>query len=242
MYPPPPELRYGGPVAVLVGPACASACEFFSYNMTLDDRAEIVGQYPTAGLGGSVEDFYMPDGASVRITIGRALDADEEIHIEGIGVVPTIDVPVDEETAFAQDDVVLAYAERALDEITGQVGTGNAPPVDVTVTDGGEIAVGDEVSGELLLGERIRYTLTVEADGALDIAVAGSEEDLDTYLRIYDAEDALLTENDDVVLGEQINSAVTGLEVAEGDVIVIEVGTFDDVGAGTFTMTVTAAE
>jgi C-terminal processing protease CtpA/Prc len=240
MYVPAPELRYGGPVVVLVGPACASACEFFSYTMTLDGRAEIVGQYPTAGLGGSVEDFFMPDGASVRFTIGRALDPDEQIHIEGIGVVPTIDVPVDEETAFASDDVILAYGVRALDEATGQVGTGNAPPAEVVVTDGGEIAVGDEVTGELAAGERVRYVLTAEADVTLDIALGGAE-DFDSYLRIYAEDESLLTENDDVVLGQEINSAITGLELAEGEVIIIEVGTYDDAASGEYTLTVAAA-
>jgi C-terminal processing protease CtpA/Prc len=65
-YPPAPDLRYDGDVVVIVGPACASACEFFSYDMTIEDRAKIVGFYPTAGLGGSVEDFDMPDGITVR--------------------------------------------------------------------------------------------------------------------------------------------------------------------------------
>ena len=40
-YLPAEELRYDGEVAVLVGPNCNSACEFFSYDMTLEDRAAI---------------------------------------------------------------------------------------------------------------------------------------------------------------------------------------------------------
>ncbi len=44
------ELRYDGDIVVIVGPGCASACEFFSYDMTIEDRATIVGHYPTAGL------------------------------------------------------------------------------------------------------------------------------------------------------------------------------------------------
>lgn len=75
-YLPAEDLRYSGPVAVLVGPDCASACERFSYNLTLEDRAVVVGQYPTAGLGGSVDDFVMPEGVTVRFTAGRSLDAD----------------------------------------------------------------------------------------------------------------------------------------------------------------------
>jgi C-terminal processing protease CtpA/Prc len=114
-YPPAPDLRYGGDVAVIVGPACASACEFFSYDMTIEDRAAIVGFYPSAGLGGSVEDFDMPDGITVRYTIGRAVDVDGGIHIEGRGVVPTVRVPFTEEALFGEGDPELDAAIAALD-------------------------------------------------------------------------------------------------------------------------------
>ena len=110
MYPPQENLRYHGRAVVLVGPLCASACERFAYDLTLQNRAEIVGQYPTAGLGGSVEDFLMPLGYSVRFTTGRAVDANYNIHIEGIGVMPTVRVPVNEETLFSDGDPVLEYA------------------------------------------------------------------------------------------------------------------------------------
>jgi hypothetical protein len=120
LFPPREELRYQGPVTVLVGPACASACEFFSYDMTINNRAKIVGQYGTAGLGGSVEDFLMPENISVRYTIGRAVDQNGEIHIEGIGVVPDLQVPINEETLNATylegRDVVLEAAIEALGE------------------------------------------------------------------------------------------------------------------------------
>ncbi|MDQ2693375.1 MAG: S41 family peptidase, partial [Chloroflexota bacterium] len=119
MIPPRPELRYDGPVAVLVGPACISACEFFSYAMTIDDRAEIIGQYPTNGAGGSVEQFLMPEQIYTQITIGRAVGADGEIHIEGTGVVPTIRVPVTVETLQREangEDIILEAAEDALSQ------------------------------------------------------------------------------------------------------------------------------
>jgi C-terminal processing protease CtpA/Prc len=111
---PPENLRYDGDVVIIVGPRCASACEFFAYNMTLNDRAIIVGHYPTAGLGGSVNDFDMPDDIRVRFTVGRALDPDGTIHIEGIGVEPDITLPVTEEAVFGETDVLL---EAALDEL-----------------------------------------------------------------------------------------------------------------------------
>ncbi len=125
MFPPPESLRYHGPVVVLVGPACASACEFFAYAMTLEGRATIVGQYPTAGLGGSVSDFLMPEGISVRFTIGRAVNQDGVIHIEGQGVAPQVRVPVTEETVLAGDrDLIL---EAGVEEVRKPRGAGVVP-------------------------------------------------------------------------------------------------------------------
>ena len=117
MIPPRAELQYSGPVAVLVGPACASACEFFSYDMSINDQATFVGQYPTDGAGGSVEDFMMPEDITVQITIGRAVDAQGKIHLEGKGVGPTVKVPVTLETLQRQEngeDVILHAAESFL--------------------------------------------------------------------------------------------------------------------------------
>jgi hypothetical protein len=177
----------------------------------------------------------MPEGITVRFTIGRAVDTDQEIHLEGIGAVPSIDVPVDEVTAFSEGDVVLDYAVRALDEATGVVG-----PAELIITDLGDISIGDQVESSLTVAERVRYVLTADADATLTIAVEGVDGDLDTYLRVYDGEETLLAENDDVVLGEQINSTIEGVEVVEGDVLIIEVGTYDDASEGTFVVSVSA--
>jgi C-terminal processing protease CtpA/Prc len=113
-YLPSEDKRYKGDVAVLVGPACASACEFFSYDMTVANRAAIVGQYPTAGLGGGIEQFYMPEGQVVQLPVARSIDSDGNIIIEGKGVAPTVKVPVDEETLFAPGDPVLDSAVEYL--------------------------------------------------------------------------------------------------------------------------------
>ena len=101
-------------IGILVGPACASACEFFSYDMTLQHRATIVGEYPTAGLGGGIAQFAMPEGVFFTFTRGRAVDAQGNIHIEGKGVVPDVRVPVNENTLFAQNDPVISAALQAL--------------------------------------------------------------------------------------------------------------------------------
>ena len=122
MIPPRPELQYAGPVSVIVGPGCASACEFFSYNMTIDGRAKIVGQYPTDGAGGSVEQFLMPENIHVQMTIGRAEDANGQIHLEGKGVVPTLHVPVTLETLQAAANGTDVVLDAAVTDLETQLG------------------------------------------------------------------------------------------------------------------------
>ncbi len=117
MIPPPAELQNNGPVAVLVGPGCASACEFFSYDMTVNGRAKIVGEYPTEGAGGSIEAFFMPENTYCQMTFGRAVDPNGNVHLEGKGVVPTDKVPVTLDNLRKEstgEDVILAAAEAAL--------------------------------------------------------------------------------------------------------------------------------
>lgn len=116
---PPENLRYGGKIEVLVGPNCVSACEYFSRDMTLQNRADIVGQYPTGGLGGGQTTFLMPDGVQLQYSTGRNTDADGNIIIEGTGVAPTVKVPVNEDTLFADGDVILDYAVDTLNNELG---------------------------------------------------------------------------------------------------------------------------
>ncbi len=112
---PPENLRYDGNIAVLIGPNCLSACEFFTWNMTQQERAAVVGQYSTGGLGGSQTPFTMPEGLVLQYSSGRPLDKDGNIIIEGVGVPPTVKVPVDEDTLFAEGDPILEAAIAHLD-------------------------------------------------------------------------------------------------------------------------------
>jgi len=230
-YLPPEELRYDGEIAVLVGLGCASACEFFSYDMSLQDRAAIIGQYPSAGLGGGVSDFDMPEGLRVRFTVARELDADQNIHLEGIGVQPTIRVPIDEESVLSQGDIVLDYAfqyfEGSLDAAA-----------ELNYSDGGSITVGETVEGEIAAGERITYTLEVEADSSITLSLRDDGGTLDSYLRVYDESGELIVENDDIESGVSINSVIKNLAVRAGDTLIIEVGTFDDADSGDYTLEV----
>ena len=228
---PPEDLRYDGEVAVLVYSSCYSACEFFSYYMTVEDRAAIVGHTATAGAGGSVETFYMPDDMEVTFTVGRAVDADHNIHLEGIGVVPTLRVPVTEETLFNEGDPVLEAAIAWLNDALVIV------PVDA-----GEIAVGDVIIDQILRSQRLRYTLTLPAGSVTDILLGSEDGDLDTLLNLYDASgETLLDSNDDIDLPGS-GSALYGVEAGDEDLIVIvEVTTYNDGDEGEYILEIVDA-
>lgn len=117
MIPPPATQRFGGTIVAIVGPGCFSACEFFGYDLSVDDRATIIGYDATEGLGGSVSQFAMPNGIMVQITTGRAVDTTGKIHLEGIGVVPDVKVPRTADSIAREangEDVLLAAAEEAI--------------------------------------------------------------------------------------------------------------------------------
>ena len=118
MYPIPSELYYDGKIVVLIGPDCSSACEFFSYALDQKEETQILGYYASAGLGGSVEPVYMPDGVNFNFTTGRAVDATGKVHIEGIGIQPDVQVPVTREAVLSKGDALLRAAEIALDIAT----------------------------------------------------------------------------------------------------------------------------
>ena len=204
---PPEELRYDGEVAVIIAPGCYSACEFFSYNMTLGERAAVVGHYPSGGLGGSVEDFLMPEDTEIRFTITRALDADLEIHIEAQGVAPTVRVPVTMESLSSQGDFLLEAAEQHLTEV-----------IQGELIDGGELSLGigsSEVNATGLVGpgQGVRYLITLPADRSVDITLRGEDETVDTLLSLYSRDgERKLGENDDVD-EDTVSSALTELEV-----------------------------
>jgi len=229
-YPPAEDLRYYGKIAVLVGPNCNSACEFFTYDMTVEERAAVVGQYPTAGLGGSVEQFKMPEEQFFQFTVGRAVDMNGEIHIEGKGVPPTVKVPVDEETLFSEGDVILDAAIAYLDEATT-----------IETTDAGAIAIGDEVTGDFVPATRVRYTLEVKQDEKISIYLEDETGELDTVLTILDTGDNVLLGNDDAETGDTTNSAIEDLEIPVDLTLVLELGTKSDEGEGAYTLRIVDA-
>jgi C-terminal processing protease CtpA/Prc len=225
--PPPEGERFNGPLAVLVAPGCFSACEFFAYDFTLEDRAIIVGKYPTGGGGGGWFDTYLPDGVTFALPTGRKLDEKGNIIIEGQGVAPTVKVPVNEETAFTDEDVILDTAVKTLDEANK-----------VDVTDGGDIAIGQTVSGEVSPRTRVSYRLAVRQGDKITI-VAHGEDGLDTYLRLYTANGNQVAENDTAETTKLApDAALEDLEIPVDLTLVVEVGSLRDQGSGKFTLTV----
>ena len=249
-YLPAEELRYDGDLVVLVGPDCASACEFFSYDLTLQDRAVVVGHFPTAGLGGSVTDWDMPEGETVRVTLGRAVDAEGNIHLEGIGVVPDVVVPVTEEVLFGEGDAVLETAVAVLD---GEIVVERDPPTDTedggteewtfdlplpeNVVYGGEIALGESMTGTLEAGTRIWYVLFASEGDLLNIYLNADTLGYDPFLRLYDGEGNPLLENDDLS-SKGLDAGLEELEIPLDLMLLIEVASFDDATGGDYTLLV----
>ncbi len=228
---PPEEQRYDGELAVIIAPGCFSACEFFSYNLTIDDRAAIVGNYGTSGLGGAVDDFLMPEDMTIRFTVTRAVNVDKEIHIEAQGVLPTVHVPVTFESLFEEGDLLLQAAEEYLtSEILGEL------------IDGGELSLGAgstevQANGVVGPGQRVRYRATLPGNRVVSIYLSGLDDMVDTVLGIYnEAGSNLLGENDDAD-DDTRSSVLTDLEVgAQAATFTLEARVKDSDDAQQFTL------
>ena len=118
----PGPIQFDGPVAVLVSPNCISACEGFSYAMSRENRAIIVGHYPTAGAFGEVGrgQYKLPEDFSMQFPTGRPETMDGKLLIEGVGVIPDISVPVTEASALNHTDAVLEAAVQAIQDKIGK--------------------------------------------------------------------------------------------------------------------------
>ena len=198
------KLRY------LLGPACASACETFSYAASLAPNVTIVGQYPSQGLGGGVQDFLLPEGLRFRFTVNRSLDEDFEIHIEGNGVVPDVQVPVNEETLFSEEDVILQTAVNHLQET-----------LTTPFTVGDALQPGDSTSGTLTAGERIRHPIIGPAARLISSLTWTRSEPV--ILRVYSESGELLVEAAQSTLPN-----LPLLSTVAGETLIVEVSTAND--------------
>jgi C-terminal processing protease CtpA/Prc len=103
-------------IAVLVGPACFSACEQEAYSFSQVPGAIVVGYYSSGGVFADVArgQVSLPEGMSLQFSTDRFVNPDGSLFLEGKGAVPTVRVPLTLENLLSTEDVVLRAAEDAL--------------------------------------------------------------------------------------------------------------------------------
>ncbi len=109
----PNNSQWDAPVAVLIDENCASACEDFAAAMAADPDHLIVGQYATAGVMAGIYPWELPEDLYFQAPLVYFED-DQGVWLEGVGVQPSLDIPVTVETLLSEDDTVLQAAETAL--------------------------------------------------------------------------------------------------------------------------------
>lgn len=105
-------------MVLLVGPACASACELEAYGFSQVPGMVVVGHFPSAGTEAEVArgQFILPDGFSLQIPTGRFVLPDGSLFLEGQGVPLTVRIPINEATVLTAEDVVLNAAVAIVTE------------------------------------------------------------------------------------------------------------------------------
>ena len=110
------NILYTGRVAILVGPACASACENVAWVFSQLPQVTVLGQYPTNGIMGEVGrgQYKLPGNLSFQIPTGMDQDMGGNIIVEGTGVIPDNLIPITEADVLGDKDVVLEEAVELL--------------------------------------------------------------------------------------------------------------------------------
>jgi hypothetical protein len=120
-----------------------------------------------------------------------------------------------------------------------------------TIIDGGAVAAGDDISGEIAeMGNRVRYTLTLDADTSLNLYAnpAGPRTNnrsgmpFDPALYVYNAQGNLLYWSNETAFGDAtlFDASMEGVELTAGS-YTIEVRGFADVVAGPYKLVVERA-
>jgi carboxyl-terminal processing protease len=104
--------HYDGPVIVLIGPRSSSAAEIVADAVKMNHRGILIGRI-TNGVVLEAKRFPLPDGGIVTIPTCDFLGPDKK-RIEGIGVLPDIEVIPTLNDIRAGHDLVLERAEREL--------------------------------------------------------------------------------------------------------------------------------
>jgi C-terminal processing protease CtpA/Prc len=115
----PAPMYYDGPIVVLISPHCVSACESFTYLLTQNNRATVVGYNSTAGAYGGVGSgqFTMPGDIEMQFPTNRSETPDGDLLIEGVGIMPDDVVPLTYEDALGQADTLLEKAVEILQDL-----------------------------------------------------------------------------------------------------------------------------
>lgn len=87
------------PMAVLINADSYSAAEFFAATLREYDAAITVGE-KTVGKGYYQNTFVLSDGSAVGLSTGKFFTSQGN-NLEGVGIVPDVEVAVDQETAAA---------------------------------------------------------------------------------------------------------------------------------------------
>src|SRR5262249_47380780 len=114
--------------------------------------------------------FVMPENIYTQMTIGRAVDAQGKIHLEGKGVVPTVKVPVNLDTLKREangEDVVLAAAVAYLDNPSAGASVLPASAAPKLIT-------GSAAETALTSGTKVLEQLAKEQYGAADYSKPGT--------------------------------------------------------------------
>lgn len=103
--------RYAGPVVVLVSESSGSSSEIFAYAIQQQKRGVVLGT-KTSGAVLGAETGSLPGGGELQISVRNYLAADGK-RLEGVGVVPDVEVPTRiEDIRAGRDPVLEAALER----------------------------------------------------------------------------------------------------------------------------------
>lgn len=103
-------------MVLLIDQTCYSACEIEAYGFSQVPGMIVMGHYPTGGVEAEVARgrFDLPEGMSFQVPTGRYTLPDGSIFLEGVGVQPTVRIPITAEAALSEGDPVLEAAQQAI--------------------------------------------------------------------------------------------------------------------------------
>ena len=113
-------------MVLMVGQACASACELEAYGFSQVPGMQVLGFYPSGGIEAEVArgQFLLPENFSAQFPTGRFTLPDGSILLEGKGVQLTLPVARNAENLLSIMDVEL---DAAVKYIVNPVGAGVTP-------------------------------------------------------------------------------------------------------------------